>query len=88
MTELIKLTEMNGKKAVDARLLHEFLGSKRNFSDWIKDRIRKYEFIENQDYVSFSQNCDNGGRIIEYALTLGCAKEISILEEVFNLPIN
>lgn len=80
MMELIKIEEKNGKKAVNARELHEFLGSKRNFSDWIKDRIRKYGFTENQDYTSLSQICENGGRSIEYALTLDCAKEISMVE--------
>lgn len=45
MKELIPIQEHDGKKAVDARLLHEFLGSKRDFSNWIKDRIKKYGFI-------------------------------------------
>ncbi|MCL2651965.1 MAG: antA/AntB antirepressor family protein [Candidatus Azobacteroides sp.] len=80
MEELIPISENNGKKAVNARHLHAFLESKRNFSDWIKDRMKKYGFSENQDYVSFSQNCDNGGRSIEYALSLSCAKEIAMVE--------
>lgn len=45
--ELIKITEQNGKKAVSARELHQFLGSKQQFQDWIKNRIEKYQFIEN-----------------------------------------
>ena len=31
--------------------LHEFLASKQNFSNWIKSRINKYDFIENVDYL-------------------------------------
>lgn len=51
MEELIKITESNGKKAVNARDLHEFLESKKDFSSWIKDRIERYDFVENEDYV-------------------------------------
>jgi len=80
MNELIPISEHNGQKAVSARLLHEFLGSKRNFADWIKDKIKKYGFVENQEFVSFSQIRESGGRTIEYALTIDCAKELSMVE--------
>lgn len=81
--ELIKITEQNGKKAVSARELHTFLESKRDFSNWIKDRIEKYGFIENQDFEVFNKFGENpnGGRPqIEYALSIDCAKEISMVE--------
>ena len=39
MTELIKVTEQNGEQLISARDLHEFLESKQDFSDWIKNRI-------------------------------------------------
>ena len=39
------------EQVVNARELHEFLGSKQNFSNWIKSRINKYDFIENVDYL-------------------------------------
>ena len=49
--ELIKIeTTSDGKRAVSARELHKFLGSKQDFSNWIKNRIEKYDFVENQDY--------------------------------------
>lgn len=83
MKELIPIQEHSGKKAVDARLLHEFLGSKRDFSNWIKDRIKKYGFIENQDYVvfnNFGENSSGGRPLTQYALSLDCAKEISMVE--------
>lgn len=81
--QLIKITEQNGKKAVSARELHAFLESKRDFSNWIKDRIEKYGFIENQDFEVFNKFGENpnGGRPqIEYALSIDCAKEISMVE--------
>ena len=81
--ELIKITEHNGKRAVSARELHSFLESKREFATWIKDRITKYGFVENQDFVSFDEivKREKGATVLtEYALTLECAKEISMLE--------
>ena len=39
------------EQAVNARELHGFLASKQNFSNWIKSRINKYDFIENVDYL-------------------------------------
>ena len=83
MKELIKITEQNGKRAVSARELHLFLESKQEFANWIKNRIDKYGFIENQDYEVFDNfiKNPNGGRpLIEYALTIGTAKEIAMVE--------
>jgi phage anti-repressor protein len=83
MNELIKISEHNGKRAVNARELHFFLESKREFATWIKDRITRYGFVENQDYVVFDEFVKNpsGGRPQkEYALSINCAKEISMVE--------
>lgn len=80
MNELIKITDNNGKKAVSARELHLFLESKKQFADWIKHRISKYELIEGTDYQSFSPVSENGRPSIEYALTLDAAKELSMVE--------
>jgi phage anti-repressor protein len=80
---LIPISEHNGKKAVNARLLHAFLESKKDFSDWIKYRIAKYGFVENQDYQVFLNLGGNpsGGRpLIEYALSIDCAKELAMVE--------
>lgn len=83
MRELIKITEQNGQKAVSARELHKFLESKRDFSNWIKDRIEKYGFIENQDFEvfnNFGENPNGGRPAIEYALTIDTAKELAMVE--------
>lgn len=78
---LIPITESNGKQAVSARVLHQFLESRREFATWIKDRIKKYGLVENQDYVRFDENVKTtGGRLIEYALSLDCAKELAMVE--------
>lgn len=83
MTELIKISEYNGKKAVNARELHQFLESKQDFSNWIKNRIEKYDFVENQDYCSFNKIIEReigATSRIEYALSLDMAKELSMVE--------
>lgn len=36
MEEIIKITEKNGQRAVNARELHAFLDSKQEFANWIK----------------------------------------------------
>ena len=76
MNELIKITEENGQRAVSARELHLFLEVQSKFADWIKNRINEYGFVEEQDYITLSKNLENGGRFIEYALTLDMAKEL------------
>jgi len=83
MEELIPISEQNGKKAVSARHLHAFLESKQQFADWIKDRIQKYDFVENQDFEvfhNFMKNPSGGRPLTEYALSLNCAKEIAMVE--------
>ena len=83
MNELIKITEKDGQKAVNARELHHFLGSKYQFANWIQERITKYGFVENQDFEVFKENLknSNGGRpTIEYALSIDMAKELSMVE--------
>lgn len=81
--ELIKITDNNGQKAVSARELHMFLESKRDFSNWIKDRIKRCDLIENQDYEvfnNFGENPNGGRPLTEYALSIEAAKEISMVE--------
>jgi len=73
-------------QTVNARDLHDFLGSNRQFADWIKERIQSYGFVENQDFILISQNCEikegRGGdrRSTDYAITLDMAKELSMVE--------
>lgn len=88
MKQLIRTTEHNGNSSVSARDLHCFLESKQQFSDWIKNRIRDYGFIENQDFICISENYEtqrkDGQRGIsirkEYILSMDMAKELSMLE--------
>lgn len=80
---LIQIIEHNGQRAVNARELHAFLDNKRQFADWIKQRIEQYGFVKNQDYEvfhNFVKRETGGSTRIEYALSLDMAKELSMVE--------
>lgn len=82
--ELIKITtNEEGQKLVSARELHEGLKVKRDFTTWIKGRITKYDFIENEDYIVFTKMGENplGGRPQQdYIITVDMAKELCMVE--------
>lgn len=83
MNELIKITKQGSKEAVNARELHDFLESKQRFSDWIKNRIEKYGFVEKIDFIKVSENYDTSGgvqSVINYYITIEMAKELCMVE--------
>lgn len=69
-------------QAVNARELHTFLQSKQQFADWIKNRIDKYNFTDNEDYLvhKFMKGENTGFERIDYWLSVDMAKEICMLE--------
>lgn len=77
----VAILNEGGKKTVNARELHGFLESKQDFSDWIKKRIEKYSFIENEDFSINLWKTSEGGRPkVEYHISLDMAKELSMVE--------
>ncbi len=88
MNQLINIENQNGIQLVDARLLHKKLESKRQFTDWISQRIEKYGFVENEDYFIDIQGLSQisekplGGRPEKnYSLTITMAKELAMLQD-------
>ena len=69
-------TELN---SVNARELHEAIQSKQQFTDWIKNRLLKYGFIENQDYIKITTKVGNA-TAYDYFITLDVAKELCMVE--------
>ena len=72
---------------VDARTLHAFLEVRKDFSTWLKNRIKQYNFQENEDYIrvepplpQMGDGENKGFQPIDYHLTLGMAKELSMVE--------
>ena len=102
MNELINIKviqkDFNGEKKrfVNARELYRWLGVGRDFSNWIKDRISKYEFVEDLDFfITFAKFGDGfhdlnkaktvdpkTGKILarEYVISIDMAKELAMLE--------
>ena len=102
MNELINIKvvqkDFNGEKKrfVNARELYQWLGVGRDFSNWIKDRIKKYDFVENLDYfIAFAKfgdglSAQSKGKIIdaktgkilpkEYVVSVDMAKELAMVE--------
>lgn len=83
---LIKVEQQGDAQIVSARDLYSFLEVKTDFTDWCK-RMFEYGFIENQDFnfLKFEEVRFEGKRqvkrdVIDYALTLDCAKEIAMLQ--------
>ena len=70
-------------QTVNARDLHGFLEVGKDFSNWIKDRVKKYGFTENQDFVCspvLVSEGRGGHNAIDYHLTIDMAKEFSMVE--------
>jgi phage anti-repressor protein len=102
MNELINIKviqkDFNGEKKrfVNARELYKWLGVRRDFSTWVKDRIEKYDFVEDLDYFTsipqFGDGFDgsNKGKITdpktgkvvarEYVISVDMAKELAMIE--------
>lgn len=77
--ELIRINENNGKQTVSARELHEFLEVKTDFTEWCK-RMFEYGFVENEDFTLLKIGVRRVHNKTDYALTVDCAKEISMLQ--------
>lgn len=102
MNELINIRviqkDFNGEKKrfVNARELHSWLKVGRDFSNWIKDRIKKYDFVENHDYFVAIAKFGDGksglnkgkikdpktGRVVarDYIISVDMAKELAMIE--------
>ncbi len=86
MNTLIEISEQvidqETVQTVNARELHAFLEAKRDFSNWIKDRIIKYNLEEGIDYILTLAKTGERQNVVlkEYYLTLNVAKKLSMLE--------
>ena len=91
--ELIPIYEGESKeRLVSARELHDTMGIGKDFTTWIKDRIKKYYFIENEDYYLTFPKIGERQNVIkhEYYLKIDVAKEIAMVEnnEKLHFPHN
>lgn len=79
MKHLLNLREHDGKTVVSARELYEFLGIKTDFSEWCK-RMFDYGFEDGRDFTPFLGKSTGGRPSSDFALTIDCAKEISMVQ--------
>ena len=87
MKELIKIqTNEVGENCVSARELHEGLEIKSKFNDWMTNRIKKYGFEENLDFILVTKilvtnNPKNPTtKEKDYIITVDMAKELCMVE--------
>jgi anti-repressor protein len=81
MEEIFKVIEKEGQQKVSARDLYKFLESKERFTVWITRQF-EYGFTENVDYVGCIEiNTLANQGLTDYALTLDCAKHISMMQK-------
>ena len=69
---------------VDARSLHKTLGSKQDFSTWIKRRISQCQFRENFDFILLHQKVEQVSgtkHLVEYIVTADMAKHLGLMEK-------
>ena len=50
MNDIIKIETTSEGSVFSARELHQFLESRQEFANWIKNRIEKYDFEESKDF--------------------------------------
>jgi anti-repressor protein len=80
MNELIRITEVEGKKSVSAREIYSFLElSPLQFVRWSKKNITENEFAEKgQDYQGYNFMLE-GNEMVDYALSIDFAKKLCML---------
>jgi phage anti-repressor protein len=76
------------QQTVNARELWQFVESKRQFANWIQNRIVEFGFAEGEDFnlnkfvkVGFEGDRQVERPVIEYYLTLNMAKELAMVEK-------
>ena len=93
--ELLTLNDNENGFVVSSRKLHEQLGVGRDYTNWAKGRISKYNFVENVDFTAIWNDAKTGvvveyngnpnsmvklGYTIDYLFTLERAKELCMVE--------
>lgn len=90
MNELIRISETKvGNdliQTVNAKELHAYLGSRQDFSHWIKSRISAFGFTQDIDFiddkiiVSVAWQDEPVIKSVEYYISIDMAKELSMVE--------
>lgn len=80
-----RITQAPFGPAVNLRDLHAALGVGKDFSNWAKDRLKRYGFVEGEDYQVCSPNLASklrgGHNALDYLVSLDTAKELAMVEK-------
>ena len=83
MNEIIAVNYDNERPTVSGRDLHEKLGIKTRYNDWLL-RMCEYGFIENEDYIAITQKRvtaqGNETTFTDHQLTIEMAKQICMIQ--------
>ena len=86
MNEIINITKttINNEEinAVNARELHDRLGVKTRFNDWMQRRINEYGFEDGVDFTVLKNEYGKNGQFkpTEYIISIDMAKELAMVE--------
>lgn len=69
-----------GEKVVYGTELYECLGSKQEYSNWVKNRLKECDSAENADFTTILSKSTGGRPKQEYIIKLATAKEMAMLE--------
>lgn len=69
-----------GEKVVYGTELYECLGSKQEYSNWVKNRLRECDSVEDADFTTILSKSTGGRPKQEYIIKLATAKEMAMLE--------
>lgn len=69
-----------GEKVVYGTELYECLGSKQEYSNWVKNRLKECDSVENVDFTTILSKSTGGRPKQEYIIKLATAKEMAMLE--------
>lgn len=83
----MEVYELDGKKMIDARELYQWLGIKKDFSDWVKHNISR-AMLDESDFTPYKGKSSGGRPTKEYHLTKDAAMAFIMLsggENAYNV---
>lgn len=78
-TELIPVSEHEGRTAVSGRALHEFLEVDTAYTRWM-DRMIEYGFTHGEDFLPLLAESTGGRPSTDHMISLDMAKELSMIQ--------
>jgi anti-repressor protein len=81
MIDALAVLSDEARQGIDARQLHAAMAVGRDFSNWVRDQVSRFDLVQGRDFEVFAGGGENpqGGRpAIDYALSINAAKLIAL----------